>query len=236
MAHYEDHEDLLKSQIEYYRARALEYDEWFLRRGRYNRGSDLNQVWFDEIEAVRGALETYRPEGHILELACGTGLWTAQLLRYATQITAVDASAEMLAINRARTQSSNVIYIQSDLFEWTSAALYDVVFFGFWLSHVPPERFDMFWRLVGRALKPDGRMFFVDSRYNQFSTAKDHRLEGPAATAVDRLLNDGRVFRIVKVFYDPISLSAKLEALNWTVDIKITPTYFIYGRGRKDNG
>jgi hypothetical protein len=26
---------------------------------------------------------------------------------------------------------------------------YDVVFFGFWLSHVPLERFDAFWSMVG---------------------------------------------------------------------------------------
>jgi len=32
----------------------------------------------------------------VLELACGPGVWTGQLLRYATDVTAVDASREML--------------------------------------------------------------------------------------------------------------------------------------------
>lgn len=32
----------------------------------------------------------------MLELACGPGVWTGQLLRYATDVTAVDASREML--------------------------------------------------------------------------------------------------------------------------------------------
>jgi hypothetical protein len=31
-------ERLLADQIAYYRARAGEYDEWFLRQGRYDRG------------------------------------------------------------------------------------------------------------------------------------------------------------------------------------------------------
>jgi demethylmenaquinone methyltransferase/2-methoxy-6-polyprenyl-1,4-benzoquinol methylase len=33
-------ESTLKEQIEYYRARAAEYDEWHLRTGRYDRGED----------------------------------------------------------------------------------------------------------------------------------------------------------------------------------------------------
>ena len=35
-------DSLLCEQIAYYRARAGEYDEWFLRQGRYDRGSELN--------------------------------------------------------------------------------------------------------------------------------------------------------------------------------------------------
>jgi hypothetical protein len=33
---------LLREQIEYYRARASEDDEWFLRRGRYDLGPERN--------------------------------------------------------------------------------------------------------------------------------------------------------------------------------------------------
>jgi SAM-dependent methyltransferase len=32
----------------------------------------------------------------VLELACGPGVWTGQLLRYGSDVTAVDASPEML--------------------------------------------------------------------------------------------------------------------------------------------
>jgi len=70
----------IEEQIEYYRARSGEYDEWFLRQGRYDRGPALNEAWFREVRAVRAALDTFRPTGNLLELACGTGLWTEQLL------------------------------------------------------------------------------------------------------------------------------------------------------------
>ena len=39
---------------------------------------------------------------------------------------------------------------------------FDAVFFGFFLSHVPPSRFEPFWSVVEGLLAPDGRVFFVD--------------------------------------------------------------------------
>jgi hypothetical protein len=36
----------------------------------------------------------------------------------------------------------------------------NLLFFSFWLSHVPPARFEEFWALVRGALKPEGRAFF----------------------------------------------------------------------------
>ena len=38
-------DDTLREQIAYYRARADEYDEWFLRRGRYDHGDAENARW-----------------------------------------------------------------------------------------------------------------------------------------------------------------------------------------------
>lgn len=226
-------DSILDEQIAYYRARAEEYDEWFFRKGRYDRGDELNNRWFSEVAQLRKALDEFKPSGHVLEIACGTGLWTEQLVKYADKITAIDAVSEVLFINQARVKSPMVQYIQANIFEWQPEMQYDAVFFGFWLSHVPSEQFDGFWRLVDTALKPDGRVFFLDSRYDVTSTAKDHRLEGEDATSVERQLNDGRRFRIVKIFYEPAKLEAHLKKLQWEFNIKETKTYFIYGKGQK---
>ena len=37
-------------QIAYYGARAGEYDEWFLRQGRYDRGPEQKEHWMREAE------------------------------------------------------------------------------------------------------------------------------------------------------------------------------------------
>ena len=229
------HDDtLLREQIAYYRARADEYDEWFLRQGRYDRGPEANARWFAEVAEVRAALEDFRPTGDVLELAAGTGLWTQRLVQTAAHITAVDASPEVLALNRERlgkAHAGHVTYVQADLFAWQPDRRYDAIFFGFWLSHVPPERFAGFWALVRAALAPGGRVFFVDSRYADTSTAVDHRLEGPEASAVTRRLNDGQAFRIVKVFYRPDELQQRLVDLGWGVTVRETERYFVYGYG-----
>lgn len=227
--------DVLQEQIDYYRARAGEYDEWFLRQGRYDRGQALNRQWFTEAAQVREALTAFGPTGHVLELAGGTGLWTQILAETAATLTVVDASAEMLALNQARLAGRHVDYVLADLWTWRPEAHYDAVFFGFWLSHVPPERFDDFWRLVGFCLAPGGRIFFVDSLPDETSTAVDHRLPGETAT-LTRRLNDGREFQIVKVFYDPLVLEERLHAIGWQVTVQNTPSYFLYGSGTLSEG
>ena len=227
----ESHDKFLQEQIEYYRARANEYDEWFFRQSRYDRGPELNQRWFSEIENLRKAVDKFNPSGDILELACGTGIWTEYLLRFKGQITAVDAAPEVIAVNRERTKSANVKYLQADLFNWQPDKKYDVVFFAFWLSHVPPERFDSFWQVVAGALKPGGRVFFIDSRFEQTSTAKNHTLEKPDDTVVTRKLNDGQEFDIVKVFYQPAELENKLRKTGWNIMVEQTSHYFLFGSG-----
>jgi len=220
----------LEQQKAYYRARAYEYDEWFERRGRYDHGEEWNARWRAEVDEVRRALAAFRPTGRVLELAAGTGWWTAELLRYAEAITAVDASPETLAINRARVGDAPVRHVETDIFSWQPDGQYDVAFFSFWLSHVPPARFASFWSLVRAALAPGGRVFFIDSRRAETSRAADVPFAAEGNIIAPRRLNDGRSFEIYKVFYDPVALESQLCDLGWDASVATTPTYFLYGK------
>jgi SAM-dependent methyltransferase len=225
--------DILQDQIDYYRARAGEYDEWWLRTGRYDRGPELNGRWRAEVAKVESALDawlTARSPRTLLELACGTGLFTRHLARRVPRITAVDASPEVLALNRSRVAAAaNIEYVEADLFSWRPAARYDAVFFSFWLSHVPDDRFAAFWGGVAAALAPCGAAYVIDSAFDPSSTAKDHVPPKPDAGIVTRRLNDGREFQIVKRFWEPQKLAARLAELGWSAAIAQTPSYFIHG-------
>lgn len=202
---------LMASQLAYYRARAPEYDAWFLRQGHYDRGEVHKAEWMAEVGRLEQALSDFAPTGDILELACGTGWWTERLSAYGSSLTAVDASSEVIALNKKRLPSKRIDYVRADLFTWQPERTFDTVFFGFWLSHVPPERFEGFWDLVRQSPKPGGRVF--DSSYTPDATAKDHALKGSEAVSVTRRLDDGRGFEIVKVLHKPETLKAQLGAL-----------------------
>jgi demethylmenaquinone methyltransferase/2-methoxy-6-polyprenyl-1,4-benzoquinol methylase len=215
--------DVVQEQIEYYRARAGEYDEWWLRQGRYDRGPEFKAQWTSEIELVKAALEEFAPGGNVLELACGTGNWSLELARFADRLTLVDSSPEVLAINAERVQHPRVQRVQTDIFAWQPSATYDVIFFSFWLSHVPPAAFARFWATVRKALAPNGSVFFIDSLDDERSTARDQ------TSPERRRLNDGREFQIVKIYYEPADLAQRLKAEGWLAEVRSTPNYFLFG-------
>jgi len=219
---------ILDEQMAYYRARAHEYDEWFLRQGRYDRGPEHRDQWLGEAAQIEVQLRAAVRGAEVLELACGTGLWTQRLAEDNLRVMAVDASSETIAINRKRVGSANVEYQVADIFSWVPPTAFHVVFFSFWLSHVPPARFEEFWALVRAALKPGGQAFFIDSLPEPTSTAKDH---GPLdeSGVSRRKLNDGREFNIVKVFYQPSVLERRLADLGWSGWVRSTNKFFLYG-------
>ncbi len=224
--------DLLQNQIEYYRARAPEYDDWFYRRDRYDLGEAHTRQWQREVQQVRDQLHSVADMGHILELAPGTGIWTAELIQIGERVSALDASPEMIAINRAKLRSDKVDYQRVDLFRYQPARQYDMVFFGFWLSHVPASRLSRFLKTVHAALKPGGRLFLVDSRALDLSRNR----AGTANLGADlqrRALKDGAQFDIVKIYYDPAELTGTLRARGFEIEVEETENFFIYADGRK---
>ena len=225
----------LAEQREYYEARASEYDEWWLRKGRYDRGAAENGPWFDDVAAVEAALTDFAPRGRILELAGGTGIWSEKLLPFTQELTVVDGSPESLRRNCARLGSAAVRYIEGDLFAWQPEQRFDIVFFSFWLSHVPESLFREFWRLVESCLAPGGRVFFIDSVRLQASTSVDQSVPS-SGNVMARKLNDGRSFHVFKIYYDPSALERRLGELGWRANVWQTSRYFIVGTAERATG
>lgn len=227
-----DEAKLLDEQQAYYRARAREYDRWWLREGRYDHGPEANARWFEEVTELEQAVQRFGPGGDVLELACGTGLWTRVFAGQARRLMAVDAAPEVLEINRARVGDAGVQYVQADLFAWDPPkAAFDVCFFSFWLSHVPESRFAAFWEKVRAALRPAGRVFLIDSARSEQSGATDHAQPPEGQETMTRRLDDGSEFQIVKRYYDPRGLERRLARLGWAVAAQTTGEFFIYAAG-----
>jgi SAM-dependent methyltransferase len=208
--------DVLGEQKRYYAERAPEYDDWWFRRGRYARDPERERHWLHDVAELEEGLREFAPGGDILELAAGTGIWTRRLVPMADRVVAVDANAETLALNTPAAE-----LVVADVFAWQPPRQFDLVFFSFWLSHVPQERFDEFWTLVRSALRPDGRVCLIDS--------------GPPEVAGDselqvRQLADGREFTIVKRFWTPAELAERVSALGFQLDLRLTGNrLFLHG-------
>jgi ubiquinone/menaquinone biosynthesis C-methylase UbiE len=173
---------------------------------------------------VRAALRGFAPRGRIIELAAGTGQWTADLARDADFLLAVDASSEMLERNAAKVGDPRVRYAVADVFSLPPDRSWDVVFFGFFLSHVPPSHLAAFWNTVLGLLATGGRVFFVDeARHDEWR--EDWINE--SAGVVRRTLTDGSVHRAVKVLWRPAELEARLTGLGWRASVTATgPLYW----------
>jgi demethylmenaquinone methyltransferase/2-methoxy-6-polyprenyl-1,4-benzoquinol methylase len=220
----------LQDQLDYYRERAPEYDDWWYRRGRFNHGDEANQIWFDEISMVKNAFKAEHFHGDFLELAAGTGTWSCFFLKEARTLTVVDGSVEMLSHNPVVAES-NVRTIIADLFSWSPDQLYDSVVFTFWISHLPRERLEGFFTMVSRCLKPGGKIFFIDDR-EAAGTHESHVVKTSGQTMV-RKLNNGDQASIVKNFFADKDIEQVAAVVGIELHVHCTPTYFQYGVGSK---
>jgi demethylmenaquinone methyltransferase/2-methoxy-6-polyprenyl-1,4-benzoquinol methylase len=217
----------------YYAARAPEYDDWYLRRGRYSRGPVLDMPWHHELDEAGRWLDGLPFRGQIVELAAGTGWWSP-ILAEKGELSIYDAVEEPLDRARQRLVAHNLrahIHVR-DAWEEPDRQV-DGVFAGFWLSHVRRDRLGAFLGLVGRWLKPGGLFAFIDSQRDPASGATDHPPVGDDETA-ERRLADGRSFRIPKVHYERAELELALQAAGFA-DVSVTGTgrFFVMGSARR---
>jgi SAM-dependent methyltransferase len=214
--------DVVETQKRYYAARAPEYDDWWYRRGRYELPPERRATWQADVAEVESALERFGVAGDVVELAAGTGIWTRRLVERARRVVALDANREPLALNTPRAELR-----VADIFGWQPDEEFDLCFFGFWISHVPADRFDAFWTTVRAALRPGGRVFLVDGLVTDPTHLWDNEdwLE-------TRTVADGREFRIVKRHWRPDELAARVRPLGFELDLRATGNgFFVYGGG-----
>lgn len=211
-------DEVLAEQVDYYRRRADEYDA----------------TAYGDVEAARERIARLvaqmRPRGRVLEIACGTGLWTQALAGAADALLALDAAPEAIAIARERVGPvDDVVFEVADVFSWTTRDRFDVVFFSAWLSHVPADRFEDFWLLLRGLLAEDGRVLFIDEHVDE--RGKEAYVPG-ADEIVERRLGDGSTYRVVKNFVDPRALQERLWELGWDCRVERDGGDWIRGEAR----
>jgi tellurite methyltransferase len=109
-------------------------------------------------ETLVGALDRFEQPGFAVDLGCGDGRDTVELLRRGWRVLAIDGESEAIARLRARVGDAaaelETSVARFEGAEWPDA---DLVNSSFSLPFCPPEAFEDVWRRVRESIKPGGR-------------------------------------------------------------------------------
>ena len=194
---------------DYYAERAYEYDEVYRKP---ERQADLARL--------RELLPTLVAGKRVLEIAAGTGYWTQVLATTAAGITAIDLNAETIGIAAQRDYSPAPVSLRTaDAYQLdTVPGEFDLVFCGFWWSHIARADIPRFLAGVRARTGMGTTLVLVDNRYVPGSSTPISRHNGD--TYQLRRLADGREYEIVKNFPGREQVAADLDAVatdfSWT--------------------
>ncbi len=175
----------------YYHARAGEYDDWWLGRGRF--ADRARPGWDAELATLASALRNL-PAVRTLDIACGTGFLTRHL---PGEVIGLDQSQAMLEL--ARQQAPRAGFVLSDALELPFAPRsFDRAFTSFFYCHlVEAERL----RFLAEVRRVAGEVVILGSR---------PRGTEPRARWEERVLADGSRWSVYKRVFEKDELFAEL--------------------------
>jgi demethylmenaquinone methyltransferase/2-methoxy-6-polyprenyl-1,4-benzoquinol methylase len=175
----------------YYEARAREYDDWWLGRGRF--ADRVRPGWDQEVEQLTSAIANL-PPARTLDVACGTGFLTRHLRG---DVVALDQSESMLEI--AREQVPHATFVRGDALDLPfEDGAFDRLFASYFYCHLEEEERERFLREARRVA---GELVLVASQWREG--------ERPARYE-ERVLGDGSRWHVYKRVFVPEELLAEL--------------------------
>jgi SAM-dependent methyltransferase len=187
----------------YYDQRAPEYDQMYLPRDE-GHGRELGEL----ARELRTATRARR----VLEVACGTGYWTACAAQVAGAVTATDASLPMLAQAREKALPANVSLKFADAYDLATVdGEFDAAVAMFWLSHVPRARLRAFLDGLHARLLPGSIVYLADNMYVPGVGVDLLPADASGDTYKLRRLASGARHRVLKNYFSESELRELLQ-------------------------
>ena len=187
----------------YYTARALEYDQVYLKP---ERQSDLRELerW----------LSPHFAGATVLEVACGTGYWTQFIAQSAAKVVAIDASPETMRLAEHRVPKGKVQFLIGDAYNLPQhLGKFTAAFAGFWFSHVPRAKRHIFLQGLNALLMPGSNVILLDNRYVEGNSSPITETDSDRNTYQTRPLKDGSIHRVLKNFPAEPELQSLLHGI-----------------------
>jgi|GEM_PF-5129539 len=177
-------------QVAYYEARAPWFDDVYTSSGDYDDSPETNAAWQAEMRRIEHSMTAAGLSGSCVELGVGTGYWTERIvaLESVTKISALDASAEMLAIASGRLAIAGAAFecVQVDLWDWEPSQTWDCAAAFFFIEHVPDEILPGLLAKLHASLTPRAPFFIAEAAWDRSEPTVETRSIG------------GRTFRVVE--------------------------------------
>lgn len=189
----------------YYSERAKEYDETYSR-------SDPERV--REQEKLATLLRQTFTKGNILEIACGTGYWTAFLQQPEATVFATDTSLEMLTLAQQRFsgQKQQPFFFVADAYQPLQLFPKFVgAFAGCWFSHIPQKKISSFLKTLHSRLREGSSVVFIDNVFRSDLGGELIKKKAENDSWKKRSLKNGKQFLILKNYYTPKKIEQIFE-------------------------
>jgi SAM-dependent methyltransferase len=186
--------------VAYYAQRASYYEEIY---DKPERQAEL--AWLSD--KVRDTLRDH----DVLEIACGTGYWTARFAAEAASVLATDINPEVIAVARAKNlPADKVKFALANAFDLTVQGTYSACFAGFLWSHIKRQEQEGFLAQLRRKLGKDTLLVLLDNAYVEDSNTPIARTDLEGNTYQIRRLANGDRYEVLKNFPTDSALRKKL--------------------------
>jgi SAM-dependent methyltransferase len=187
----------------YYAQRANEYEEIYEKPERQ-----------EELAILHKRVQDMLNDQHVLEIACGTGYWTAQFAHSAASVVATDINQEMIDIAKAKAlPSDKVEFALTDAHDLQIDKKFTASFLGFWWSHVKRQDQTEFMEKLRARLDRNALVVMIDNTYVEGDSTPVARTDLEGNTFQIRTLANGERYEILKNFPTDSALRKKLAAV-----------------------
>jgi demethylmenaquinone methyltransferase/2-methoxy-6-polyprenyl-1,4-benzoquinol methylase len=155
-----------------------------------------------DLRAMESWLASQFTGRDVLEVACGTGWWTAHGAHAARSWLATDLNPETMAIAQAKPMPACVRFATVDAYTFgeLGAQRFDGAFAGCWWSHVLLQRLRPWLEALHARLDAGARVVMLDNRLVAGSSTPISRRDAQGNTYQSRTLDDGSVHEVLKNF------------------------------------
>ena len=185
----------------YYSRRAKEYERIYEKPERQ-----------EDLAKIREKIETIFSGHTVLEIACGTGYWTEMIAKTAASVLATDFSENVLAVAKSKSYGTcKITFQQANAYSLANIdGMFSAGFCGFWWSHIPKEKIQLFLQTFHARLPENALVVFLDNRYVEGSSTAISRRDEAGNTYQIRKLKDGSSHEVLKNFPSENELKANI--------------------------